>query len=325
VAVRFPAHPAARALIDEAGVPIAAPSANRSGRPSPTTARHVLEDMDGRIPLILDGGACQVGLESTVIDMTGEVPRVLRPGGITPKRIAEICGGVAVDEAVMRPLKEGEIARSPGMKYRHYAPAGELTIVKGGERAVIRRIAALYDHAAANGQRPLILALEGHIDAYGERHALSLGPDAAGMAHALFNALRDADREGRTGVGFGEAGDPANTVTQGAVPAVAFAQNQRNEVRQMDVVGALAAEPGMKQTAYIAQGGGMDEPQYVVRRITPVEAERLQGFPDGWTDIEYNGRPAPDTLRYKALGNSMTCTVMRWLAERILEADKDGN
>ena len=141
----------------------------------------------------------------------------------------------------------------------------------------------------------------------------------------LRNALRDADREDRTGVGFGEAGDPANTVTQGAIPAVAFAQNQRNEVRQMDVVGALAAEPGMKQTAYIAQGGGMEEPQYVVRRITPIEAERLQGFPDGWTDIEYNGRPAPDTARYRALGNSMTVSVMKWLAQRILEADKDDN
>lgn len=115
----------------------------------------------------------------------------------------------------------------------------------------------------------------------------------------LRNALRDADREGRTGVGFGEAGDPANTVTQGAIPAVAsIFEREREE---------------------------MDEPQYVVRRITPVEAERLQGFPDRWTDIEYNGRPAPDTLRYKALGNSMTVNVMRWLAERILEADKNGN
>ena len=146
----------------------------------------------------------------------------------------------------------------------------------------------------------------------------------------LRNALRDADREGRTGVGFGDAGEPANTVTQGAVPAVAFAQNQRNEVRQMDVVGALAAEPGMKQTAYIAQERErereeMDDPQYVVRRITPVEAERLQAFPDGYTAIEYNGKPAPDTLRYKVLGNSMTVSVMRWLAERILEADKHEN
>ena len=140
--------------------------------------------------------------------------------------------------------------------------------------------------------------------------------------------LRHLQRDSDFSAGFGRNGDPAYTLTSaqtggGNIPAVAFAQNQRDEVRQMDVVGALAAEPGMKQTAYIAQGVGMDEPQYVVRRIMPVEAERLQGFPDGWTDIEYNGRPAPDTLRYKALGNSMTVNVMRWLAERILEADKN--
>jgi DNA (cytosine-5)-methyltransferase 1 len=142
--------------------------------------------------------------------------------------------------------------------------------------------------------------------------------------------LRHLQRDSDFSAGFGKNGDPAYTLTSaqtggGNIPAVAFAQNQRNEVRQMDMVGALAAEPGMKQTAYIAQGGGMEEPQYVVRRITPIEAERLQGFPDGWTDIEYNGRPAPDTLRYKALGNSMTVNVMRWLAERILEADKNGD
>ena len=193
VAVRFPAHPAARALIDAAGVPIAAPSANRSGRPSPTTARHVLEDMAGRVPLILDGGDCAVGLESTVIDMTGDTPRVLRPGGITPRRIEEICGGVAVDDAVMRPLKEGEVARSPGMKYRHYAPAGALTIVQGEEARVIEAIRRLYDAALDEGKRPLILALEGHIPGYGPRMALSLGADAAGMAHAVFARLRDAD------------------------------------------------------------------------------------------------------------------------------------
>ena len=193
VAIRMPSHPVARAMLRACGLPIAAPSANRSGKPSPTTAEHVRVDMDGRIPLILDGGPCDVGLESTVIDVTGPVPRILRPGGVTPEMIREICGGVQVDDAVMRPLKKGERPRSPGMKYRHYAPTGELTIVKGGERAVIRKIAALYDLAAADGLRPLILALEGHIDAYGERHVLSLGPDAAGMAHALFNALRDAD------------------------------------------------------------------------------------------------------------------------------------
>ena len=196
VAVRLPAHPAARALIDAAGCPIAAPSANRSGRPSPTTARHVWEDMAGRIPLILDGGPCDVGLESTVIDMTGEVPRILRPGGVTPERIREICGSVAVDEAVMRPLREGERPRSPGMKYRHYAPRGKLTIVQGGEAAVIGRISALYDGALSEGKQPLVLALEGHIPAYAPRRCLSLGANAADMAHALFDALREADRLG---------------------------------------------------------------------------------------------------------------------------------
>jgi len=208
VAVRYPAHPAARALIDASRRPIAAPSANRSGRPSPTTAAHVLEDMDGRIPLILDGGPCDVGLESTVIDVTGDTPRVLRPGGITPERIAEICGGVAVDDAVLRPLKEGEKPRSPGMKYRHYAPVGALTIVRGDPEAVIGRIRRLYDDALAEGHRPLILALEGHMPAYGERLALSLGPDAAAMAHAIFARLRDADALNADAI-FSEATDTA--------------------------------------------------------------------------------------------------------------------
>ena len=193
VAIRFPAHPDARALIDTAQRPIAAPSANRSGRPSPTTAQHVLEDMAGRVPLILDGGPCAVGLESTVIDVTGDTPRVLRPGGVTPEMIAAVCGAAQVDDAVMRPLREGERPRSPGMKYRHYAPKGDLTVVQGDDEAVIERICQLYD--AAEGSR-LILALEGHIPAYGDRRTLSLGRDAAGMAHALFDALRQADALG---------------------------------------------------------------------------------------------------------------------------------
>ena len=204
VAVRFPAHPAAQALIDAARRPIAAPSANRSGRPSPTTAAHVLEDMDGRIPLILDGGPCEVGLESTVIDLTGDVPRILRPGGVTKEMLEAAAGGAAVDPAVLRPLREGETARSPGMKYRHYAPKGELTIVEGGEDAVIRHVRGLYDAALREGHRPLILALDGHIPAYGDRRTLSLGPDAAGMAHAMFARLRDADALGADAL-FSEA------------------------------------------------------------------------------------------------------------------------
>ena len=204
VAVRFPSHPAARALIDAAQRPIAAPSANRSGRPSPTTAAHVLEDMNGRIPLILDGGPCAVGVESTVIDMTGAEPRILRPGGVTREMLEAAAGSASVDPAVTRPLQKGETARSPGMKYRHYAPKGALTIVEGREGAVIARVCALYDAAEAAGRRPLILALDGHVPAYGSRRVLSMGGDAEAMARAMFARLRDADAMGADAI-FSEA------------------------------------------------------------------------------------------------------------------------
>ncbi len=196
VAVRMPSHPIARALIRAAGCPIAAPSGNRSGRPSPTTAAHMFEDMDGRIPLILDGGACDVGVESTVVDMTGDVPRILRPGGVTREQIAAVCGDCVVDSAVMRPLREDERPRSPGMKYRHYAPAGQLTIFHGEPARVIEAICETYDQAVRDGHRPLILALEGSLSRYGARRLESLGMDAAGMAHVVFAALRDADALG---------------------------------------------------------------------------------------------------------------------------------
>ena len=204
VAVRFPAHPAARALIDAARRPIAAPSANRSGRPSPTTAQHVREDMEGRVPLILDGGPCSVGLESTVIDMTAGEPRILRPGGVTREMVAAAAGSAEVDPAVLRPLREGETARSPGMKYRHYAPSGELTVVEGGEAAVAAAIRERYDSALIEGRRPLILALEDHIPAYSGRRVLSLGADAADMARVMFARLREADALGADPI-FSEA------------------------------------------------------------------------------------------------------------------------
>lgn len=204
VAVRFPLHPVALRLIQSAGVPIAAPSANRSGRPSPTTAAHVFEDMNGAIPLILDGGECSVGLESTVVDMTGSVPHILRPGKITAEEIAEIAGDCEVDSAVMRPLKEGEQPRSPGMKHRHYAPKGNLTVFTGDPDRVIAAICENYDRAAADGRRPLILAMENHLAAYGSRRTESLGDDVRAMAHRMFALLRDADALGADAL-FSEA------------------------------------------------------------------------------------------------------------------------
>ena len=201
VGIRMPSNPDARRFIEACGCPIAAPSANRSGRPSPTTARHVLDDMDGRIHMILDGGECSVGLESTVLDVTGEVPRVLRPGGVTPEQIAGAVGGCRVDDSVLRPLKEGEKPRSPGMKYRHYAPKGSLTIFEGEPEDVARGICEAYDQA---GEGALILALEEHLPLYGDRHTISLGADAEEMAHRLFDELRSADDIGARQI-FSEA------------------------------------------------------------------------------------------------------------------------
>ena len=193
VAIRFPSHPVAQALIKQSGLAIAAPSGNRSGRPSPTTAAHMLEDMDGRIDLILDGGSCDVGVESTVIDVTGDIPRILRPGGVTREMIAEVCGSCEVDGAVMRPLRKDEKPKSPGMKYRHYAPVGDLTIYHGAPERVSAAIRDAYDKALAEGHNPLILALDKNIPAYKDRRCESLGSDAAQMAHAMFAVLRDAD------------------------------------------------------------------------------------------------------------------------------------
>lgn len=191
VAVRMPSHPVARAVIAACGRPLAAPSANRSGSPSPTTAADVLADMDGRLPLILDGGACEVGVESTVVTLVG-APTLLRPGFITREQLAAVLKTpVALSPAILEKLREGETARSPGMKYKHYAPKAEVTILQGGLRAF-----AVY--AAAHG-RPgdycLCFA--------GEQAALPLPCVAYGraghpeeQARALFRALRALDEAG---------------------------------------------------------------------------------------------------------------------------------
>ena len=192
VAVRCPMHPAALGLISAAGVPIAAPSGNLSGRPSPTRAAHMLEDMDGRIPLILDGGDCSVGVESTVLSVTGDEPVIFRPGGITREDIAKVAGKCAVADSVMRPLKEGESAPSPGMKHRHYAPRGNMTVVEGADaEKVIRKLKELYD-ASGNA---CILCHTAHLKEFGGRRVMDLGDSAEKTAHVLFAALREMDEE----------------------------------------------------------------------------------------------------------------------------------
>ena len=198
VAIRIPEHPVAQWLLRTCRLPIAAPSANTSGKPSPTTAEHVYHDMRGKLPIILDGGECQVGLESTVIDMTRDIPTVVRPGGITPEMLLEVLSEVRVADSVLRPLREGEKAVSPGMMYKHYAPGGMLSLVKGAQENVEKTCRSLYRQAIADGKTARILAFEEHLPAYEGMEALSIGrlSEPETVSHRLFAVLRELDEAG---------------------------------------------------------------------------------------------------------------------------------
>ena len=189
VAVRMPSHPVAHAVIEAAGVPLAAPSANLSGSPSPTNAKYVLEDMHDRIPLILDGGSSAVGVESTVITLATARPRVLRPGGITVEQLRALLGEVDVDDAVLHKLAEGVRAASPGMKYKHYAPRADITIVKGSF-AEFRRFVETKEKDA------FVLCFAGEEKYF--PHAVTYGREDDGLSQAnrLFDALRELDEQG---------------------------------------------------------------------------------------------------------------------------------
>ena len=196
VAVRMPDNEAARALIAASGVPIAAPSANLSGKPSPTTAEHVLQDMDGRIPLILDGGPCRYGVESTVLSLAG-TPTILRPGAVTKEMLAAVLGEVALAPSILAPLAAGEKAASPGMKYKHYAPSAQVLVVVGEAEAAAARLSALYDRFSEQGRRVSIAATVEAMPFYGSRRRALLGTrqDPTTLCSRLFGLLRDLDAE----------------------------------------------------------------------------------------------------------------------------------
>ncbi|MBM7582428.1 L-threonylcarbamoyladenylate synthase [Caldicoprobacter guelmensis] len=197
VAIRMPRHPVALKFIEYSGVPIAAPSANRSGHTSPTTAQHVLDDLDGRIPLILDGGKCEVGLESTVLDLTADVPTILRPGGVTYEMLTQLLGEVEIDSGALKPL-EGRLAKSPGMKYVHYAPRAQVVVVRGQIDEMIKKINELTQEYMEQGVTVGILATCETKDHYKEGKVLVLGSrtQPAIMASNLFSALRQFDDMG---------------------------------------------------------------------------------------------------------------------------------
>ncbi len=194
VAVRMPDSDAARALIAASGVPIAAPSANLSGKPSPTTAEHVLQDMDGRIPLILDGGPCRYGVESTVLSLVG-APTILRPGAVTPEMLAAVMGEVSLAPSILAPLGAGETAASPGMKYKHYAPNAQMLVVVGEAEPAARRLSALYDGFTAQNKQVVIAATAEALPFYGDRRTALLGTrrDPGTLCSRLFGLLRELD------------------------------------------------------------------------------------------------------------------------------------
>lgn len=189
VGMRCPDHPLTRAIIAAAGVPVAAPSANTSGKPSPTTAAHVLDDMDGKIDAAVDGGPCAVGVESTIVDLTCTPPRLLRPGGVTLEQLREVLGAVDVDPAVKRLMGVGEQPRAPGMKYRHYAPKAPVTVVTGDPAAGAAWIAA---HL---GEKSGVICFEESAARFPGHIVGSIGPagDKAEQARRVFDALRAFD------------------------------------------------------------------------------------------------------------------------------------
>lgn len=190
VAVRCPSHPVARALIEEAGVAIAAPSANLSGSPSPTCGAHVIHDLCGRIDAIVDGGECEIGLESTIVQPKGETLVLLRPGAITADALRCVCQSVEISSAVTEALRADERPLSPGMKYRHYAPNVPLVLLEGNEEDVLRFL-----RRAQNAERCAILCYHDEQNGLRNERLIDIGErdDLSRQAHTLFAALRDAD------------------------------------------------------------------------------------------------------------------------------------
>ncbi len=195
VAIRMPSDPVANRLIKLAGVPVAAPSANTSGRPSPTKAEHVVEDMDGKIEMIIDSGEVGIGVESTIVDVSGAVPMLLRPGAITMEMLRETLGEVEIDPAILGPLSADVKPKAPGMKYRHYAPQAEMTLVEGEMERVIEFINREAKLAQEAGLKVGIICTEESCGSYdcGILKVIGSREHEESVAHNLFAVLREFD------------------------------------------------------------------------------------------------------------------------------------
>jgi len=196
LAVRFPENKVAKFFIKKCGVPIAAPSANSSGKPSPTRAEHVKFDLDSKIDMIIDGGFCKFGLESTIIDVSSETPCLLRPGSVTKDMIEEVIGEINVDKAVLEKLDENERPKAPGMKYKHYSPYADVKIVKGNIDDVVKKINGIVKENIINDIKTGIIATEQTKNMYECDNILVIGSrtNPEEIASNLFEVLRRCDR-----------------------------------------------------------------------------------------------------------------------------------
>ena len=195
VAVRMPNHKVALKLIEVSGVAIAAPSANTSGRPSPTTAEHVKDDLDGKISMILDSGAVGIGIESTIVDVTSEVPMILRPGYINKQMLEAVVGEVTIDKAILGPVSTDLKPKAPGMKYKHYAPKADFTMYNGNMDNVVDRINFIAKEYAQKGYLVGIIASDETKDRYSTGEVVSVGTrtDELSISRNLYKVLRDFD------------------------------------------------------------------------------------------------------------------------------------
>ena len=193
VAVRFPIHPTAMAFIEAAGGFVAAPSANLSGRPSPTLAKYVCEDLNGRVDMIIDGGNIPIGLESTIVDMTSEVPMILRPGFVSKEMLEEVLGEVKVDPTILD-ANSTERPKAPGMRYRHYAPKADMAIVRGEDEKVSARI----NEMAKEHKECTVICVDEHVKDYPGLNIKNVGSakDSNEIASNLYKILRECDDEG---------------------------------------------------------------------------------------------------------------------------------
>lgn len=197
IAIRMPNHPIALGLLKESGVKIAAPSANTSGKPSPTKASHVIEDLAGKIDMIIDGGEVEIGLESTIVDVTGDNPVILRPGFITKEMLEQVVGLVEIDKAILEKNQgSGFIPKAPGMKYKHYAPKGDLTIYQGKLEHVVKRINQEAIRYEKEGKKVGIIATEETKNKYhiGIIKDIGTREEEETIARGLYNVLREFDQ-----------------------------------------------------------------------------------------------------------------------------------